>query len=304
MKLFLALCVLLFCSACFLAQSPNKVDEAAALKYLKTKIEPVYPPIAKAARITGTVVLSVEIDTHGNVVKVELISGPAMLAQSAIDAVRQWKYEPQVVNGKPVNFLTNVRVVFDLGKDTPTKAELEIAQRYFAVLPECIKLANTSGSDKAEAAETCKKLAVIAEEFPADQRFIEKRSAFVYAATSLLYENRLEEALYFANRAVATTELGHDDNSGSGNAYFIRGFVEARRSDYAAADSDLTRAEEFEQKAIAWAKTEKLDYLSSYYSSHAWTLRIHAKVFEVTGKTDEAKEKNDEADRYAKLSQQ
>jgi tetratricopeptide (TPR) repeat protein len=249
-------------------------------------------------------VLSIEIDTQGNVLKGDLISGPAMLAQSAIDAVRQWKFQPMEVNGKPAYILSEVRVVFDLGKDTPTKNEEEIAQRYFAIDDDCIHLTNTTGSDKAKAADTCKKLAEIAEEFPADQRFIEKRSAFVYAATSLMYENRLKEALHYANRAVEIVELGHDDNSGSGAAYYIRGFVEARLSDYTDADKDLTHAEEFNQKAIAWAEKEKFEHLNSYYSGYAWTLRIHGKVFEVTGRSEESQEKYAEADKYETLSQQ
>jgi len=78
-----------------------------------------YPPIAKAARISGTVELRATISETGSVEVLEVVSGPAMLQQAALDAVRQWQYKPYLVNNKPAEVETTVNVIFTLGTDTP-----------------------------------------------------------------------------------------------------------------------------------------------------------------------------------------
>jgi len=76
---------------------------------------PVYPPIARAARVSGTVVLKAVISRTGSVENIQVISGPAMLQQAAIDAVKQWRYMPYLLNGEPVEVETTVNVIFTLG---------------------------------------------------------------------------------------------------------------------------------------------------------------------------------------------
>jgi protein TonB len=82
---------------------------------LLQKTMPVYPPIAKAARVSGTVVLQATISKQGTIENLHVISGPAMLQQSAMDAVRQWRYKPYLLNGEPVEVETTVNVIFSLG---------------------------------------------------------------------------------------------------------------------------------------------------------------------------------------------
>jgi protein TonB len=79
------------------------------------KTIPVYPPIAKAARVSGTVVLQAIISKQGTIENLRVISGPAMLQQAAQDAVRQWRYRPYLLNNAPVEVETTVNVVFTLG---------------------------------------------------------------------------------------------------------------------------------------------------------------------------------------------
>ncbi|MGC2402276.1 MAG: M56 family metallopeptidase [Acidobacteriaceae bacterium] len=81
---------------------------------LLTKAVPVYPPAAKKAKIQGTVVLEAVISKDGNVERLRVLSGPAELQQSALDAVRQWKYKPYLLNGDPVQVKTKVNIVYDL----------------------------------------------------------------------------------------------------------------------------------------------------------------------------------------------
>ncbi|HZR29165.1 MAG TPA: energy transducer TonB [Terriglobales bacterium] len=78
------------------------------------KVTPLYPPLAKTARIQGTVVLHAIISKQGNVENLNVISGHPMLVQTALDAVKQWKYRPYILNGEPVEVETTVTVNFNL----------------------------------------------------------------------------------------------------------------------------------------------------------------------------------------------
>jgi protein TonB len=82
---------------------------------LLEKVTPQYPAIAKAARIQGTVVLEATISKDGTIQNLRVISGPPMLRQAALDAVRSWRYKPYLLNGEPVEVQTTVNVVFNLG---------------------------------------------------------------------------------------------------------------------------------------------------------------------------------------------
>jgi periplasmic protein TonB len=78
------------------------------------QIQPVYPQIAKTAHVQGTVILHAIISKDGSVQELQYISGPALLMRSAMDAVRQWKYQPTLLNGEPVEVDTTISVVFTL----------------------------------------------------------------------------------------------------------------------------------------------------------------------------------------------
>jgi protein TonB len=79
-------------------------------------VRPVYPPLAKQARIQGTVRLHAIIAKDGSVIQLEVLPGAhPLLVQSALDAVRQWRYQPTLLNGEPVEVDTTVDVVFSLG---------------------------------------------------------------------------------------------------------------------------------------------------------------------------------------------
>jgi periplasmic protein TonB len=82
---------------------------------LLDKVTPQYPAIAKAARIQGVVVLQATISIVGTIQNLRVISGPPMLQQAALDAVRSWRYKPYLLNGEPVEVETTVNVVFNLG---------------------------------------------------------------------------------------------------------------------------------------------------------------------------------------------
>jgi hypothetical protein len=79
------------------------------------QVMPVYPPIAKTAHITGTILLHAIIAKDGSVKDLTYVSGPPLLMKSAMDAVKQWVYQPTLLNGSPVEVDTTISVIFTLG---------------------------------------------------------------------------------------------------------------------------------------------------------------------------------------------
>jgi TonB family protein len=80
------------------------------------KITPLYPDLAKRARVEGSVILAVNIDEDGNVSDIKVQSGHPLLNDAAIDAVKQWKYTPILLSGEPVPEMAAVTVVFSFGE--------------------------------------------------------------------------------------------------------------------------------------------------------------------------------------------
>jgi protein TonB len=97
--------------------TPKKISVSTGVMAgnILSKIDPAYPAIAKAARIQGTVILSATISKTGTIENLTVLSGPPMLAQSALDAVRNWRYKPYLLNGQPVEVQTTVNITFTLG---------------------------------------------------------------------------------------------------------------------------------------------------------------------------------------------
>jgi protein TonB len=78
------------------------------------RVEPDYPHIARRARISGVVILRVQVTEEGIVSDVRVLSGHPLLNQAALDAVSQWRYSPTLLNGEPVPITGTVTVIFKL----------------------------------------------------------------------------------------------------------------------------------------------------------------------------------------------
>ena len=78
-------------------------------------VDPVYPMAAKEAHVQGAILLSAEIGKDGSVEDLSYVSGPQALVSGAMDAVKQWKYQPTMLNGAPVSVHTCITVIFNLG---------------------------------------------------------------------------------------------------------------------------------------------------------------------------------------------
>jgi periplasmic protein TonB len=77
-------------------------------------VEPVYPPLAKAARVMGSVVLEAVLTEEGKVSNLKVVSGHPLLIGPAMDAARQWEYEPTFLNDIPARVILNITVIFRL----------------------------------------------------------------------------------------------------------------------------------------------------------------------------------------------
>jgi len=78
------------------------------------RVQPAYPLLARQVRVQGLVVLRAVISREGTIENLQVLSGHPMLVQAAVDAVRQWRYRPYVLNGEPVEVETEVKVNFIL----------------------------------------------------------------------------------------------------------------------------------------------------------------------------------------------
>jgi protein TonB len=95
---------------------PVRIGGQVAEANLIRKVQPVYPPLAKSARVQGTVEFTAVISKEGNIENLQLVRGHPLLVQAAKEAVLQWKYRPTLLNGQPVTVVTDIIVNFTLSQ--------------------------------------------------------------------------------------------------------------------------------------------------------------------------------------------
>jgi protein TonB len=96
--------------------APVPVGGNVAEANLIHRVQPVYPPLAKSARVQGTVEFTATISKEGNIEHLQLVRGHPLLVNAARDAVLQWKYRPTLLNGQPVEVITDILVNFTLSQ--------------------------------------------------------------------------------------------------------------------------------------------------------------------------------------------
>jgi TonB family protein len=98
--------------------SPAGVEVGGNLQAGKLikKVAPIYPPMAAATRVQGTVRFKAIIAKDGTIQNLQTVSGPSLLVKAAADAVKQWVYQPTVLNGQPMEVQTQIEVNFNLNK--------------------------------------------------------------------------------------------------------------------------------------------------------------------------------------------
>jgi protein TonB len=78
------------------------------------RVEPTYPPLAKAARVNGSVVVEVTVDEAGNVISARALSGHPLLKDAAVNAAKGWKFSPTMLTGVPVKVIGTITFNFNL----------------------------------------------------------------------------------------------------------------------------------------------------------------------------------------------
>jgi len=92
----------------------RKISEGIQAASLIRRVEPIYPALARQIRLEGQVELHAVISTDGRIESLEVISGHPLLVQSALQAVREWRYRPTILNGQPVEVDTHITVIYSL----------------------------------------------------------------------------------------------------------------------------------------------------------------------------------------------
>jgi periplasmic protein TonB len=97
-------------------REPLRVGGQIQAAKILRKVIPVYPLLARQARVSGVVHLVGVIAKDGTIERLELVSGHPLLARAAMDAVRQWVYRPTLLNGEPVEVIAPIDVIFTLNR--------------------------------------------------------------------------------------------------------------------------------------------------------------------------------------------
>lgn len=278
-----------------------------------------YSDIAKAAQVQGTVVVAVEVGTDGNVMAAKAISGPAALAPAAVDCAKQWKFRPFEMDGKKVPANGELSFAFGTASMGQTSAATEpvVSEKSKTVV---IKSAVPAGSPEDEATAkfnalwkqcsqavihhtednqtvlVCKQAADLAGTFPPDKLYLERRSAFVYAATVFTNAGDFKDGQIYAEKAVAAVQLDRKNEPGNGEVYSTLGHIQAMQGNFADADKNLTMAEDYDRKSIAWAKKKMTTAVPGYVAAFQADLRFHALILTDMKRKHEAKKKLEEAE--------
>lgn len=97
-------------------KAPQRIGGLVAQANLVHQVQPLYPHLAKAAGVQGTVEFTATISTTGTIENLQLVSGHPLLVNAARDAVLQWRYRPTLLNGMPVEVMTQITVRFSLSQ--------------------------------------------------------------------------------------------------------------------------------------------------------------------------------------------
>ena len=93
-----------------------RVGGAIVAPKLLKKVPPVYPPLASQARISGSVIVEALVGVNGQVRSVTIVRGLPLLDEAALAAVRQWRYQPLLLNGEPTEFILTVTLNFNINQ--------------------------------------------------------------------------------------------------------------------------------------------------------------------------------------------
>jgi len=280
------------CPSLLACQQP--IPEEAARKNLIQQVKPVYPPIAKAARVQGDVVIAATIDKAGAVISERVVSGPAMLQQAALDAVKKWTFKPFEESGAAASVTTTLKISFQIDKpgEGPTKEQEEASQAWFALSDKCRNRLNQPNTE--DAVSACKQaldMALRAQNSNSSD-LLGLMLSHEYYGHALLAAGRANEALAEENEAInVARRCLTDTDQEFAMPIFWRALAEHQLGQSDAALADYTLAEQTHRKAIAHLP----DMKKRYGQVLAAILNRHAALLDQLGRSAEAVQLRNEA---------
>lgn len=272
--------------------APVSVSTAEATRHPLQHPDPVYPAIARAAQVQGSVVIQILVDETGHIASKKLISGPPMLLAAALDAVKQWQFAPFTENGHPVPAITTLTIPFVLPSSGHTPEQDAAAQAYFPLFDQCQSALQAQHG--ALAVQVCREAlnsALKTGEITSSDN-LSALDAYERYGAALLMTGRLDEALAAKNQAIAVAKKCLTDSDEEfAWPFFWRSAVEARMGQVNAASADLTTTEQTIQRALAHLPDAKTIYTRDL----ARVLTDHAALLDSMGESDQAAKLRSEA---------
>lgn len=274
------------------------VSPAVANQHIVKRVAPAYPAVAREAQIQGIVVFGITVGQTGKVTHVTFVGGPPLLAYAASEAVKQWRFKPFLVNGKPAEIDTVVHVFFLLGSG---KKQVDREEReslaYFDALGRC--RSSLAAQRYADTAQACSNLRELAAELP-DKGYWEQAETSRCAGLLALQQGNYSESVTLLRRAItlaSTTQTMRGPDMGRAYeglaaAYEKLGRPKKAASAYKRAISNYRRAEGDRHSTFGQDWNGNMTSLETL-------LRQYATVLRKLGKAKDAAEATREADKLA-----
>jgi len=290
MRLVLAsLCVSLLGQISFaqMTSSPFTVSEADARQHLLQHEEPLYPPIAKAARVQGDVVIDLVVSVTGQVLSEKVVSGPPMLRQAALDSVKNWRFRPFQVNDVSTQAAITLTIPFHIDKpgDGQTAEQEKAVQAWFPLSDKCrgaLKAQNVQ-----DAIDRCKEaldMSYKAGDLNSSDQLGRVESHQQYGR-ALVLGHKAQEAMEQENMAIQEAKkcLKETDEEFA-MPFYWRAIAEANLGQVDAAVADFEFSEVTLRKAIAHLP----DMKEMYGKYLATILKTHAALLDQLGRSADA----------------
>jgi tetratricopeptide (TPR) repeat protein len=273
--------------------APRQIDESVASLHAKnylmtTQDKTELETVTFKERVSGVAVVQVDVDTNGKVIAAVSLNGPPELSGLCKDEAKRITFYPFLENGQPVCVRFSLRYGAGLGYADRGDAKTEA--KFIPPFNKCSALSATRPGP--EAGNQCR-LAAAADKLTTMGNNTNRVAAYTYYASALILENRNQEALAYAQKAVAACDLGFIDASDKAAAYGLRGQASELTGDPHGAVNDLAKAEELARATLEVPRTpEQRKFDSGVLRS---ILTFHAQILAGQGETAEADKLREEA---------
>jgi len=270
------------------AEDLPKIATEVAMKHVLKSVPAKYPAMAAAANIQGKVMVEATISAEGQVSHVRLLSGHPLLAPAALDAVLQWKFQPFLLNGKPLSVMATVPVLFNLG------AEADLEEKYQKQLYVCAEQLQAERYN--DAGVSCDEALQSGRRIKSDFQKIE---GYKYAARAAYYLDRYDEAVQLFQERLRLAEANvppgdnelYNAHSELATAWFHAGKPDQSDLELTAAEKQLSVVQDYLDRHGSEFKPEALSKEQSDLNAKIREdLQYHAKVLRQLGRNREADE--------------